>query len=116
MSREMKFRVWDKLLKQWGNPKDFLFIDAKGNLRLGDSENCSIIQQFTGIKDSQGKEIYEGDIVKDAHGTYAVDWTKWVGMIMFERFEDGNVFDLSQFDAEDCEILGNLFETPELLK
>ena len=73
--RELKFRVWDNEYKQWVSyseyqslPDDFvrhedcnpLFI-LKGR---NDESNRFVIEQYTGLKDSLGNEIYEGDIVK----------------------------------------------------
>ena len=74
--------------------------------------------QYTGLKDKNGKEIYEGDVVKaDIDGaTYITYWEeKEIGF----RFRQSN--DLNEpyltvgLPIDDIEIIGNIYENPELL-
>ncbi len=59
MNREIKLRVWGKNLNRWSTSNwDFYPFEDLSTLY----EN-NIIQQFTGLKDTSGREIYEGDIV-----------------------------------------------------
>lgn len=72
MSRELKFRVWDKDLKRMRYLKtshDFICFDSCGNgyyvnMQTGLGEWFSDLMQYTGLKDKNGVEIYEGDIVE----------------------------------------------------
>lgn len=73
------------------------------------------VGQYTGLKDKNGKEIYEGDILLDESGTYAV-----VGYSMGAFYVDfGEGFDLQYFAEcihEICEVVGNVHDDPELLE
>ena len=71
------------------------------------------VGQFTGVTDKNGKEIYEGDIVKDTEGRIEqVKYEPEYGAIFMP-------FDNSEWcftDGEYCEVIGNIYENPDLLK
>lgn len=129
--RELKFRIWDKQNKIFIYERDAshkrLAISLVGLVYHGGyddvlPENDYVVQQYTGLKDRNGKDIYEGDIVSSiclndgpqicivGFDTFGIFYTK----IKFYPCEEwDNVAMLCQTRNE---IIGNIFENPELLK
>jgi uncharacterized phage protein (TIGR01671 family) len=113
--REIKFRVWDekekKMTGSW-------IMGARGDYP-------EIILQCTGLKDKNGKEIYEGDIVK-AHinqrwgfiDRITVIRSEHLGHCMadFPEIDDGlPLEDLVCCSPNSAEVIGNIYENPELI-
>lgn len=125
--REIKFRAWDKALKSWTNysiDDDLLmFYDKHAECWETDQEGERfILCQYTGPKDNEDREIYEGDIVK------AISFARWIGVVKYSDENQAFIFDdldkkyrgkstvfMNQLD-DGFEILGNIYENPELLK
>ena len=81
-------------------------------------------EQSTGLKDKNGKLIFEGDIIKEwfgETGTYQVIYENSTASFIFSNLNDEDYdYDLRQnpdlFPDQDLEIIGNIHENPELLK
>lgn len=116
MNREIKFRAWDK------NSKTILYVLdnpswAGTTGKLIDSFEDEDLMQYTGLKDKNGKEIYEGDIVKSRHQEKAiVIWDIENACFATETVDDV-VKGEKQYCLPDVEvIIGNIYENPGLLK
>lgn len=109
MSREIKFRIWDKINRMW--LKSF----NANLLNVGDLSNVEI-NQYTGVKDKNGKEIYEGDIVilNDAEEeNRCVVKYKYGSYILV----DGDLREnLSNVEDRFLEVVGNIYENKSLLE
>ena len=110
--REIKFRIFVKESKEMIYGRRAMAVKMfTPNYSYLNSE--VEVMQFTGIKDKNDKEIYEGDIVK-FHSLYEKNG-KIVfldGAFMIDDFYDKEY--LNAFDKE-CEVVGNIFENPSLL-
>ena len=97
--REIKFRAWDREVKEMLLPKKIWHLfawDEDGNQPIN-------IMQYTGLKDKNGIEIYEGDLIYiSGYGIYEVEFP------FIELYDRDDINDIGK-------ILGNIYENPELL-
>lgn len=128
--REIKFRVW---YNSW--------MDYSGNVsfyngKIGtfnvvndfeENEPCHIVMQYTGLKDKNGKEIYEGDVVQ----FMCVDESFEKNIVVcgeHSAFDDRYVFEVGYYlesidkkvqyplgYTNELEVIGNIYENPELI-
>jgi uncharacterized phage protein (TIGR01671 family) len=137
-NRQIKFRVFDKLSKKFFYPNEgyqgHFILNLNGefyNLNNGSGGSEYIVQQFTGLKDKNNKEIYEGDIVKeqfdyndDPQRLSDIRWSKNTSTVIFDENEhrfglkENNPRFSQDFSrhlplyskSNDIEVVGNILE------
>jgi uncharacterized phage protein (TIGR01671 family) len=131
--REIKFRAWDKEYKkmmEWGKQLKGLTQNGIKTVMSYNSEdswsdcyNLKDIElmQYTGLKDKNGKEIYEGDIVKyfdNKEHIVVVENIKELGTGMYLKRVGSGYYTLNPSVIRDyeVEVIGNIYENPELLE
>ena len=125
--RKIRFRAWNKEQKvfiTWDYLKSFF----RGPYDDFFENEKYVLQQYTGLKDKNGKEIYEGDIVRDFGKTWVIKFgeidtnlgprIKMLGFYM--ETSDSDTYHNSEkhplYELLTLEIIGNIYENPELLK
>jgi uncharacterized phage protein (TIGR01671 family) len=133
--REIKFRAWDSKYNRWLDNCSFannqLIINYStnddGEFYIHDESSSGtedvILMQYTGLKDKNGVEIYEGDVIRiklcsqnmidppmESHETYEVTWSD---EFLAWMFCDGDEL-LSSCDVQDMEVIGNIHQNKEL--
>ena len=120
MSREIKFRAWDKHHNSMEYINDLYWFEENGIHDFNDDNY--IFMQNTGLKDKNGKEIYDSDIVKVTWGSGKIVFyeVKYCGSLGYHYLRDTKnkedddiicIYDYSQMD-----VIGNIFDNPELSK
>lgn len=154
--REIKFRAWDKddkVMRSWEDlilekdkGDDFYTIGHHTSPAVIDYFNEHVLMQYTGLKDKNGMEIYEGDVVSryykvgqtvyDPHGLGVVDYLVekeglYIGVVNYRpsagfilnscrHYENGgnHLGNLSgiKIYPQFSKVIGNIYENPELLE
>lgn len=149
MARELKFRVWDKKQSKFRKSTASFAIDMEGRLleliisqgftqgTYFDDSPCFmatnvyrslddyIVQYFTGRKDNNGRDIFEGDILRWFHGIEDVGVCEWVGeeVAFLRNYPDQCYFGVNVKRLGNCHfqedddywVIGNIFENKDLL-
>jgi hypothetical protein len=125
--REIKFRAWDTNDKTWAtidgrwdfryNMEDGYFFTVEGpeneSWTEAVTEGSLILQQYTGLKDKNGREIYEGDILAGIMLSGVVQWNNSLAKYTVQLSPEG-WHDLSSLNYMK-EVIGNIYDNPELL-
>lgn len=123
MNREIKFRawcknrhmiiLWEQINEDWTRPGEYL------DRVLNDSESY-IPMQYTGRKDKNDREIYEGDVIEVHSWRRGVEpkrnVVEWINSGLFMRRTDPSVSGYAELSNQRVEVIGNIYENPELLK
>lgn len=126
MNREIKFRAWNANSEKM---MDWDFIKSVGNLNKLLLLNHVVVQQYTGLADTNENEIYEGDIIqfKCEDSAEELGYFFITGIVLY----NGGSFRVSELDfdyafkgelpmtleewlTDNCVIIGNMYESPEL--
>jgi uncharacterized phage protein (TIGR01671 family) len=118
MARVIKFRCWNaaaKTMHEWDEMMEL------NKIHLLDVQNASYpVMQFTGLKDKNGKEIYEGDSLREHHddgeSNYAgvVSWIAegdWLGWCIMDNIPSPELLRVENQNT--YEVIGNIYESPE---
>ena len=135
-TREIKFRAWDDEKKEMGEVtslnfyNEYMWVDETPMTGNRLPLEGTPLMQYTGLKDKNGKEIYEGDLLKYLaqypHGFQEkYPWKKSGrvcgpvvsedGWLYADRKYKGEEMLLFKDSANEYEIIGNIYENPELL-
>lgn len=125
--REIKFRSWDTYNKEMLEVQELDYADSYNGQPMirttmyndyFDTEDM-ILMQYTGLKDKNGVEIYEGDIIRILGGEYEQGFYEWNEKVCIKDFiYDGFnlMMTVNQIGNEALEVIGNIYDNPELLE
>ena len=119
-----KFRAWDKETKTMNGMAE-IYRNRNQEIELHPRDDEIILMQSTGLKDKNGKEIFEGDAIAievddtETPINARVFQNSKIGVLMFHVFEDNEdvpMVELLEDNSVAFEIIGNIYENPELLE
>ena len=153
MNREIKFRAWQKYHKKMLEVLNIGFKDGevnsvevkypkdtiphvvtykKNDKKFWLDDDCIKLMQYTGLKDKNGKEIYEGDKLYIGTYSYEEPIDEYEGIVKFDDEMKAFILDgenccgekdkyllsdlITGYYHVDIEVVGNIYENPELLE
>lgn len=114
-NRLIKFRAWESET-EIGKPGTMSYDQELCYSQIRSNDEI-VVSQFTGLKDRNGKEIYEGDIIQespDSPDKSVVIWSEngfWLAESLDSEFAMGQEL----YTYPKCQVIGNIFENPSLL-
>ena len=112
MNRELKFRAWDKDEKYMSKGSTIKNVCLNVNSANFEWDDSLPIMQFTGLKDKNKKEIYEGDIIVHNNRKLIVEFVD-CGFALKQK--NGTYWKDFNHVTKYMEVIGNIYENPELL-
>lgn len=132
MKRAIKFRgkradngewVYGDLVENQGR---FFIYHAKSESTIEDNDDgrivvvaveadSSTVGQYTGLKDKDGNEIYEGDVIADKDLSYEVFWCDSIASFFADTIDNFKLFVISDVNISGS-VIGNIHDNPELLE
>lgn len=102
-----------------GNLTEFEVYRGFANCEIADVDPETVCQ-WTGLADKDGRKIFEGDICKihsgpidEEDGCFSVEWDE--GDARFALYSVGLTVDFGNYHGHECEVIGNIFDNPDLL-
>ena len=117
MKDRFLFRVWDKIFNKYWTDEEIN--ENAACLLFPDNDNIENIEieQCTGLKDKNGKLIYDGDLVKlGEYGVCQVIWSDDTAEFMFKNLNEDLCEHVDTMLMYDWEVVGNIHKNPGLLK